>query len=567
MEPQKRKYFFLPRWSKWLIGIFAGLLLVGILLSWYLSRHYKDILRDKISEKVYSASQGLYRVVMDDLEINLLTGSAQVKGLQLIADTAVYTALKVQKEAPVTRIDLITNSLEIEHLNLWKILLTKKISVGEIKIDTLNVKIVKEILPYEKQDTSAKDLYARIKDSFKELRIDQIALTSLNADYIDESGKAPLRLKNASLNISDFLVAPNSATDTNRVFYSERIQLTLPGFDYSIPESPYRLAFDNLKLDSKSRSALLHKIRLEPKIPKEQYFRNDKQNKALIALEWDTLRVKNWDLGLLSREGRVHAKQVFLTKGTAVFRKDRRYQKDNVNKIGEAPHQQIMKLQQLIRVDTVHVDQSMVQYRQINEKGTDEGIISFVNVHGAITNMTNDSTQLRRDKYMRADLKAMLMGKGSLHALFGFDMRSKDGAHTYKGSLGPMQASAFNLILTPLLNLEIASGNIKGIRFDMKANDSGNWGEFRFDYDDFKVNVFGGLSDEGERKKKGIVSLFVNKFVINDSNPDANEIYHIGQVKHTRVPEYSHFKTIWKSLQDGIAQCAGIESKWLREKM
>lgn len=566
MEPQKRKHFFLPRWSKWLIGIFAGLLLAGILLSWYLSRHYKDILRDKISEKVHSNSHGLYRVVMDDLEINLLTGSAQVKGLELIADTAVYAAMKVQKEAPATRINLITNSLEIEHLNLWKIFLTKKISVGAIKIDTLNVKIVMEILPYEKKDTSAMDLYARIKDSFKELRIDQIALTSLNADYRDESGKAPLRLKNGAIQVADFLVDPYSLADSNRVFYSERIQLTLPGFDYSIPESPYRLAFDNFKLDSKNKSALLHKIRLEPKIPKDQYFRNDKQNKALITLEWDTLRVKDWDLGLLSREGKVHAKQVFLTRGAAVFRKDRRYQKDNVNKIGEAPHQQIMKLQQLLRVDTVRVDRSLVQYRQINEKGTDEGIISFVNVHGVITNMTNDSTQLLKDKYMRADLKAMLMGKGPLHALFGFDMRSKDGAHTYKGSLGRMDASAFNLILTPLLNLEIASGNIKGIRFDMKANDSGNWGDFRFDYDDFKVNILGGAA-EGERKKKGIVSFFVNKFVINDSNPDVNEVYHIGKVSHTRVPEYSHFKTIWKSLQDGIAQCAGIESKWLREKM
>lgn len=566
MEPQKRKHFFLPRWSKWLIGIFASLLLAGILLSWYLSRHYKDILRDKISEKVYSASRGLYHVEMDDLEINLLTGSAQVKGLKLIGDTAAYAALKVQKEAPETRIDLITNSLKIEHLNLWKMLVSKKISVGEIKIDTLNVKIVKEILPYERKDTSAMDLYARIKDSFKELRIDQIALTSLNMDYRDELGKAPLRLKNGAIQIADFLVDPYSRADSNRVFYSERIQLALPGFDYSIPESPYRLAFDNFKLDSKNKSALLHKIRLEPKIPKDQYFRNDKQNKALITLEWDTLRVKEWDLGLLSREGKVHVKQVFLTRGAAVFRKDRRYQKDNVNKIGEAPHQQIMNLQQLLRVDTIHVDRSLVQYRQINEKGTDEGIISFVNVHGVITNMTNDSTQLRKDKYMRADLKAMLMGKGQLHALFGFDMRSKDGAHTYKGRLGRMDASAFNLILTPLLNLEIASGNIKGIRFDMKANDSGNWGDFRFDYDDFKVNIFGGLA-EGERKKKGIVSFFVNKFVINDSNPDANEVYHIGKVNHTRVPEYSHFKTIWKSLQDGIAQCAGIESKWLREKM
>lgn len=566
MESRKRIHFFLPRWSKWLIGIFVGMLVVGMLVSWYLSRYYKSILSDRLSEKVYDASQGLYRLAIDDLEINLLTRSAQVKGLQLQADTAVYTTLKVNKNAPSTRIGLSLNTLEIGHLNLWKLLVAKKVSIGNLIIDSLSVTLNKEVLDYRTKDISPTDLYAQIKDSFRELWIDQIVINTSDIEYAYQEGKEPLRVKKAAIWVSDFLIGPHSFGDSNRVFYSKRIEIALPGFEYSIPESPYRLAFDNLKLDSENRSALLHKIRLEPKIPKEQYFRNDKRNKALISLEWDTLWVKDWDMGLLFREGKVHSKKVFLSSGIAVFRKDRRYQKDNVNKIGEAPHQQIMRLPQLIHVDTIRVDRSTVQYRQVNEKGTDEGVISFLNVNGMITNMTNDSTQLDKDNYMRADLKAMLMGKGSLHAVFGFDMRSKDGAHTYKGNLGHMEAPAFNLILTPLLNLEIASGNIKSIRFDMQANDSGNWGEFRFDYDDFKVNVFGGLS-EGERKKKGIVSFFVNKFVINDSNPDANEVYHIGQVKHTRVPEYSHFKTIWKSLQDGIAQCAGIESKWLREKM
>lgn len=565
MESKRPKRFILPKWAKWLIGVAVSLMVISIGASWYLVRHYKPILQRKITEKVHQASKGLYRIAIADLDIGLLSGSATVTGLRLHADSSVYARLRKQQQAPAHRISAFTNQLEIRNLNLWEWLLFDKVSIGTLHIDSLSLSLVKGTgSPID--DKAPKDLYRSIQEKIKALRVGEIVLRAIDMDMSDTTARQPLSLRRMHVRISDFLLDPDSFADTTRVYYSKRIEMELPEFDYALPGSVYRLACDRLRLDSESKSVQLHKLRLEPRIPKEQYFRNDKQNKALIALNWDTVRMEGWDMNRLIKGNVLYSRRLFLNNGAAVFRKDRRYQKDNVNKIGQAPHQQIMKLQQLIQVDTVWVKETMVQYRQINEKGTDEGIISFLQAQGHISNLTNDTARLNKDKYMRADLRASLMGKGLLHARFGFDMLAKDGAHSYSGSLGPMAAPAFNSILTPLLNLEIASGDIRRIRFDMQGNDYRNWGELRFDYTDFKVHVLSGL-DQGERKKKGIVSFFVNKFVINDSNPDANEVYHVGDVRHTRVPEYSHFKTIWKSLQDGIAQCAGIGSDWLREKI
>lgn len=544
-------------WIKWLIGVVGTIVLILMIGSWYLARHYKPILKDKLSEKIHTGSQGLYRLVIDDLDVSILRGALRFTGIRLVSDTAIYATLKAQKKASATRFDVVLNTLKIDGLNVWGVLFTDKVDVKHIIMDSLRVQLVKEVLDYTSADTSDTDLYTQIKDTFKELRIDIFEVKSLDLEAVDKSVKEPVLLKRGYVKLSAFLLDPDSKADTSRILYCKRIQMELPGFNYSIAHSPYHLSFDHLKLDSRSQSALLHNIRFGPKIKKEQYFKNDKQNKALIALQWDTVRVANWDMSLLLREGTFYAKKIYLNKGSAVFRKDRRYQKDNVNKIGDAPHQQIMKLKQRIAVDTVFVEHSMVQYRQINESGSDEGVISFVGARGIIVNVTNDKARLRKDGFMRADLKTMLMGKGELHVIFGFDMQRNDGAHSYKGSLAAMRATEFNRILTPLLNMKISSGNIRSISFDMKGNDSGNWGDFRFDYDDFKVEVLGELSG-GKRKKKGIVSFFVNTFVINDSNPDANGIYHVGKVNYKRVPEYSHFKSIWKSLQEGIQQCVGM---------
>lgn len=544
-------------WIKWLIGVVGAIVLILAIGSWYLSRHYKPILKDKLSEKVNAGSQGLYRLVIGDLDVSILHGTLRFTDIRLESDTAIYAVLKAKKTASATRYDFILNTLKIDRFNVLGALLMDKLNVQHIVMDSLRVQLVREELPYTLADTGDTDLYAQIRDAFKELRIDMLEVRSLDLEAIDKRVKEPLRLQKGYVRLSDFLLGPDSKVDSSRLFYCKRVEIELPGFTYSIAQSPYQLAFDHLKLDSRSQSALLHNIRLGPKIKKEQYFKNDKQNTALIALQWDTLRVAHWDMPLLLREGTFYAKKIFLNKGSAVFRKDRRYQKDNVNKIGDGPHQQIMKLKQRIAVDTIFVAHSLVQYRQINESGSDEGVLSFEGTRGIISNVTNDKVRLRKDGFMRADLNTMLMGKGDLHAVFGFDMLSNDGAHSYKGSLGAMGATSFNQILTPLLNLKIASGNIRSINFDMKGDDHRNWGDFRFDYNDFKVEVLGDLSG-GKRKKKGIVSFFVNTFVINDSNPDANGVYHVGKVNHERVPEYSHFKSIWKSLQEGIQQCVGM---------
>ena len=159
---------------------------------------------------------------------------------------------------------------------------------------------------------------------------------------------------------------------------------------------------------------------------------------------------------------------------------------------------------------------------------------------------------------MRADLSAKIMNSGNLHAKFSFDMLSKTGYHTYKGSVGAMNATAFNRILRPLLNVELKSGNMKRVTFDMEGTDHRNWGDFRFDYNNLKLSLLNEQEKGQAQTSKKIVSFLVNQIIINDSNPDANEIYHVGKINYRRDPQHTFFKTLWQSLLDGIKQTAGI---------
>lgn len=190
-----------------------------------------------------------------------------------------------------------------------------------------------------------------------------------------------------------------------------------------------------------------------------------------------------------------------------------------------------------------------------------EGTIDFISSSGHLTNVTNDTLTLQKHPYMRADLKTKVMNSGALHVIFSFDMLSRAGAYSYKGEVGRMQAPPFNRILHPLLNFDIATGNIKRISFNMQGTDRKTTGTFYFDYDHMKVRLPDIPRKNGKKTSGKIVSWVVNQLLINDSNPDANEVYHVGKVDYVRVADHTFFKNIWKSLLEGIKQTAGISKE------
>ncbi len=547
---------------KWSIGIVGGVVVVLLMVSWYYNRNWKPILKAKLEQRLTASSDSLYTLKYDDINLNLISGNVSLKNVEFRSDSAVYQKLVKMGKAPDNRFHVTLKSLAIKGVGIWSALVAKKLNIRHIALDAVDFQMINESHAYNERTSNgqSKSLYDQVKGIFHTIHVQQSTIDNLDVKFSKvENGKSDtIKIDSARIRVHDLLLDQNTLHDSTRVYYTKEIEVEIPGFTYAIPNSVYQIKFDYLAVSTKNRDALLTKIALYPWVSKQVYFENDKQNKAMIVLKWDTLRLEQLDFHKMIDHQLLFARYAYIKNGIASFHKDKRYQEDNVNKIGQAPHQQVMKLNQRIRFDTVFVENTDVSYHEYSAKYNRIGSITFEKAKGHIANLTNDSIQLAKDRYMRADLQAKLMGSGVLHALFGFDMLSKEGLYTYKGTLGGMQATAFNRILTPLLNFEFSSGNIRRIRFDMQGTDHKNWGEFRFNYDNMKVNLLHAPQEDAEKKKKGVLSFLVNELLVNDSNPTADGVYRVGKVDHTRVPEYSHFKTIWKSLQEGIQQCVGI---------
>jgi hypothetical protein len=530
-------------------------------VGWYYLRDWKTTLHTKLTSSISAASHGLYDLTYDDITVNLLKGNLALKNVQLTPDSVRYRYLIGTKQAPNIRYHIRLANPKIQGLGIWSMLISKKLNIDGILLDSVNVYITPHQHTYnDSTRTESRGIYDNIKSTFKALRIKKTSIQQAHFKFLNvKDGKTDTTdIDNIQLNIYDFLLDKDSEHDSTRLFYAKYIETSILNFSYEIPNSPYKITAGHFKLDSKRQQAALYDIALIPKISKKQYFQSDKQNKALITLKFDSLLLSEIDFQKFAARNLLYAKYANLEGGSATFQKDKRYQKDTVNKIGQAPHQQVMKLNQLIRVDTIFVHDVDISYSEYSAKYQQTGTITFQKARGNITNLTNDTVQLRHDRLMRADLNAQLMGSGALHAEFGFDMLSKEGKHSYKGILGSMQAPAFNGILGPLLHIEFDSGNIRQIAFDVQATDDRHLGKFQFEYDSMRIKILDKHLPETESPKKTILSFLVNEFVINSSNPSPDGTLRIGQIDYTRVPEYSHFKSIWKALYEGIKQSVGL---------
>jgi len=550
-----------PIW-KWIIGIVAGLLVIAAIGVWYLSRHWKPILEAQLKEAIISSTDSLYLIAYDELDFNLITGNAAIKNLRLTADTNRYAEMVRQTQAPDNIYNIDIANLRIRRFHPRRILTGRRLHIDDIIIDTPTIHIVNEYHAYNDTVVTKQDertLYQRISNILHEVSVTRIQLNDIHVKFSKKTDSTlnETVLNNLNVQVSDILIDSLSQFDTTRFYHTRAIDVDMPGFRYDTPDSFYYVSFDRLQIATLHKQVKLTGLKYAPRMNRAEFYRRKQQAKDMAIIAFPMIRLEAIDLQRLVQSQKIYAGSLHIDSGTVAISNDLRYPKKPTNKIGKSPHQLLLKLKQPIKIDSVLLNNVDISYAEVSRKYKKEGKITFDRTIGVIRNVTNDSVALLQDKTMVADLTSYMMNTGKLDVVFTFDMLDKHGAHTYKGTLGPMNGKPLNRILTPLLNAEVASANIKGLSFDMKADDHRARGSLRFDYDNMRINL---LTNDGagEKSSKKVLSFLANSFIINDSNPDANGKYHTGRINYVRPETFSFFKTLWQSLLQGIKECAGI---------
>lgn len=553
-----------PVW-KWVIGILLTLILVVIAGLWYLGNHWRPILNEKIHEIVLSSSDSLYQVSYDDLDFNMVTGNAYLYNFKLTPDTNVYNELKAQRKAPDNIYDISVARLAIRDFHPKRIYTERKLNIDEIMIENPDIKVVNQTQAYNDkvQPKDQRTLYQKISKILNELTVEHIAFENVNIAYTNRNEKKEktTRLKNVNIDITDLRVDSTSQEDSLRFYNARSVDFKMNDYRIATGDSLYYIDLKGIQFTSTNRTMVLSGLQMMPRYSKADFYKKTKIAKERFELRFDTISIKHIDLFKFLKQQRLYAGEVVLGKSKVEIYQNTAYPKKKAKeKIGKFPHQELRKLAFPIKIDTLTLKEALVTYQEYNLKSGQIGTVSFHNTHGTFYNITNDSLALIHNPYMTADIHSKFMNNGKLHINFGFNMLDKLGAFTYKGSLTAMNAKALNPLTKPLAMVEVSSGYFDRLHFNVKANEYKAVGRVDFFYRNLAVQIITKESD-GSKSKNGMVSILTNKFLINDSNPDANEKFHPGPINYRRPLTASFFNFLWKSLFEGVKASVGIDKK------
>lgn len=550
------------KWTKWALITGAGIALI-ITAIVLVERYYlQPLLAKTLKKSVSESSDGLYRIEFEKLVYEPFSGEAQLTHIKLIPDTLLYRQrlenIKTSNFVYATYIE----EIKLTEIRLLKLVFQRKLDIGLIRINKPTV----EITQHKQQNNpkkAAPSPYKVISKFVKSFRVRKIEFDQMKFVFADETKKQPERivLNKLNVDITDFLIDSLSAQDTTRFYYSKNTSFRLSKLDFPSVSPLHDFRLDTISFSSEQRQIEVRGIHYIPKFKGRQFTtRSDGDDR--IAFVFENISIKEVDLNALIFDKKLVADRAHIQRGNIDIFGDGTYPAVN-SKVGKYPQQLFRDLKFKMKLDTVRVENFLISYSEYKPNTKESGGVNFKLVKGDLFNVTNDTLPLAKNPICEARIESLFMGVAPLNTHFTFNIASKKGDFTCNGSLGAIDLKVINPVLESLALTTIESGKVKSFNFVMKGDEYKVRGSGTLIYHDLKT-VFLKQDDEGDTKKRKLVTGLADMMFIQDHNPWPNEPVRVGEIDYTRDPKKSYFATLWRSLRQAMARCV-LKRKGLKK--
>jgi len=538
-------------WTAAVIGFIVLLLIIGGFIL-------QNRLPETLKKRIYTETKGLYELKFDRMDVSLLSGSIGLKNFHIVPDTAAYFQLdSTQRASSIFEINAV--SLDISGLSFLKIYFKKNLQVSSITLNKPDL-IVMKMSDTAKVDSNVnKTLYELMPSLLKNAKIKVLRVNELS--YVQqEKGDTTRRggkWSNLSFALESVFIDSLSQKDSTVFWFCKDIRINSRKVQFASNDGMYKYTIGEVKTSMKNKTIDILDFKVIPQYPELEFSQRmgkegDRYNMVIQRLSAQDVNYKH-----LEAEGRLHISVLNLEDAELRVFHNKMLPPNGGLKIGNFPNIAIKRLAVPLIVDTMHVKNFDVYYKELSVQSEKAGTAFFTNIYGTLHNITNDSLQWKKDPWCRTTFQTNFLGKVKLLVDINLNMADKDGEFNYKGSLGQSAGPFYNKLLEPLAMAKIEDGTIQKVTFDVNANSYGSTAHVQMLYSDLKVSLLG--KDGKTLKKKGLLSFLANTFIVKNSNPRRKgEAPLSADVSYIHDRERSFFNLMWKSIFTGIKVNVGI---------
>src|SRR5690606_12819846 len=257
--------------------IFVVVLLILIGGSWYISRHWKPILNERLQALVSSSTDSLYSLSYDEFDFSWYSGNAYLTNVSLTPIKEVYERLKATGDAPDNQYSIQIKSIRIKNFHPTRLYKQRRLNINEFIVQDPTILVMNEDLPENDslQTKEKKTPYQKLSAFLKELRVDKFTVNNLNFTYRNNTleDSKETKLKNINIAVKDFLIDSLSQEDSSRIYYSSGVDFKMDSYQIATRDSMYYINLSEIDFSTSARSLKINRVELQPRQTKSNFYK------------------------------------------------------------------------------------------------------------------------------------------------------------------------------------------------------------------------------------------------------------------------------------------------------
>lgn len=531
-------------------------------MSWYLSVKLRPVIMKELKDLVLNSTDSLYRIEFSTVNTNFLLGNASVSNVKIIPDTTIFNKLIKLKRAPNNIYEVSLKKLTIRNFHPFSIYKDKELSVEQLLFEHPKVVMINRQFDFNENRPPRpnKSPYEYISKFLKLVSVNTISLKDVSFKYINKNVPVPEvdSLDKLDITLKDWLIDANSATDPTRIYLLKDVLISLNDYQFATPDSLYHIQLNEFSFAASTGKLNVKKFAVVPRYSEMDFGRKVGFSKERFSIQLSDISLSGIDLPLYIKKQELAAQEMNITNGFVSVFNNNELPSQGVERVGKFPHQLLQMVKPQLTVKKLNLSDVDISYAEYDSDSKQKGRITFEKTSGTILNVTNEEKVKAKNPFMLANLNTYMMGQGKLMVNFKFDLNAKNGAFSYQGELGDMDGGFLNRITKPLGMLQVNSGMVKKLSFNVVADEAKASGDLNFRYKDLSIGLMKKVEGKNRLVKLGLFSMLANSLVIRPDNPDDKGKMVGASIYFQRDPRISFFSFIWKTLLQGIKYTVGL---------
>ena len=203
-----------------------------------------------------------------------------------------------------------------------------------------------------------------------------------------------------------------------------------------------------------------------------------------------------------------------------------------------------------ILLDSIQISNSSLTYSELGLKKSESGSIEIQQINGNITDLTNMPKQQINKGQLNAKINASLIGKAGIN--LELNVPYDNSTFSLDLDVGKMDLTTLNPTLNPLASVEMVSGQMSLIKFQMNAGPIHSQNKLLFDYSDLQLKLINEKS-KNKSKNKVLLSAIANT-AIRPNNLPGQDKYLVAEYQSERNINRSPINYIIQGLINGFTR-------------